>query len=83
MHESEKGAFEKEEGNRNSTAVSLVVSGDTYHGKISFYYIILSYALRSDFIILSSPVLVVLQYKERSYNIVTFWFVKETNWSKG
>lgn len=34
MHESETGAFEKEEGNRNSTAVSLVVSGDTYHGKI-------------------------------------------------
>lgn len=36
MHKSEKGAFEKEEGNRNSTAVSLVVSvsGDTYHGKI-------------------------------------------------
>lgn len=40
MHKSEKGAFEKEEGNRNSTAVSLVVSvsGDTYHGKFLLYY---------------------------------------------
>lgn len=44
MHKSEKGAFEKEEGNRNSTAVSLVVSvsGDTYHGKIIVFTIFYS-----------------------------------------